>query len=326
MLGTDVASPLTRRFFANQATILYYHGVFPAGSPLLWQFGGMPLDTFAGELRLLLKHFRPVSLAALLELAQTGARIDDPVVSVTFDDGCDTSAAGLAEVLSGLGIPATTFVVTDCIDNRHLMWHHGLSAIRSIRGDDVFIREFNRLSAGIDGNVTIRTADELRAATIRWPMHRKDEYVAALWRSCAMPPVDEFLQERRPYVTWTELSRWCASGHAVGFHTRTHAFCSALTDTEIATEIVQPAAALASRLGASRLPFAYPFGDRFSAPVERHVAAAAGFTCMLGIGDLSRIGTAPGDLTRIAGQEGLTVNLFSRPIARAVLRFLHSAR
>src|SRR4029453_10436364 len=154
------------------------------------------------------------------------------------------------------------------------------------------------------------------SATRIWPMNRKDEYAHALWKACDMPPVLEFLEQYRPYVDWDDLDDWRRRGHTVGLHTDTHPFCSRLTPEEADHEVIRPARELRVRLKTPRVPFAYPFGDRFVPEWESDVAAKAELSCMLGIGGLSRIGTPLQRLDRARGETGLGGAVFFGPLVK----------
>jgi peptidoglycan/xylan/chitin deacetylase (PgdA/CDA1 family) len=314
---TPLLIPLVRPFYRRRANIVYYHGVWRKGSPLARLFGGIDVDKFRNDMTLLSRHFEPVSLDRILRFNQADRKVGKPLVAVTFDDGCDLTRSGATEILDELKIPATTFVVLACVGNRHVMWQHKLSAIRGLRGDDVFVPEFNRVSARVAPGSKLAASGQHVTGTRQWPMDRKDEYADAVWQACGMPPVDEFLEEHRPYVDWRDLDDWRRRGHSVGLHTRTHPFCSRLTSEQIQNELVDAARELRERLDAPAVSFAYPFGNRLPQDMEHGVARRAGFPCMLGINGLSRQGTPPYRLNRVAGEAGLDASMFFRPLWKA---------
>ena len=63
--------------------------------------------------------------------------------------------SGAVDVLDALGVPATMFVVTACVDNRHLMWMHKLQAIAVTRGADRLVQAYNRLMAETGAGPTL---------------------------------------------------------------------------------------------------------------------------------------------------------------------------
>jgi len=314
---SPVISRLLRSFYRRRANIVYYHGIWPTRSAALALFYGIDLDTFRDDMKTLCRYFRPVSLDEVLRANDAGETEGKPPIAVTFDDGSDLAGSGAADVLGDLGIPATTFVVLACVGNRHLMWQHKCSAIQGMRGDDIFVRQFNRLTEKLAPGSSVRSPKEHVARARLWPMERKDEYADALWKACDMPLVGEFLEEHKPYVNWDDLEDWRRRGHEIGLHTRTHPFCSRLNAREIEAEIVEPARELRERLHLTSVPFAYPFGDRLPREQEEGVAAMGRLSCLLGIRGLSPRGTPPYHLDRARAEAGLHDSVFGRPLLHA---------
>jgi peptidoglycan/xylan/chitin deacetylase (PgdA/CDA1 family) len=315
---SPVLWPLVRSFYRRRAGIVFYHGVWQSGSTAKALFYGIDLDAFVDDMKVLRRHFRPVSLDELLHFNSADEAVGKPLIAVTFDDGCELTKSGAVDVLDEIGIPATTFVVLACVGNRHLMWQHKFSAILALRGDDVFVQEFNRLAEKVAPGSSIQSPEGQTFQTRLWPMGRKDEYAEALWQTCDMPPVEEFLQEHLPYVDWPDLEDWRRRGHQVGLHTRTHPFCSRLTTAEVEAELVEPARELRDRLRLSSVPFAYPFGDRLPREREGEVAAMGRLSCLLGINGLSPRGTPPCHLRRANAEVGVNDSVFALPLLRAV--------
>jgi len=314
-------------FFRRRVSILYYHGVWGHGDPCGRIFGGLTLDEFAADMALIANRFRPVPLSRAVEGVESYGHGDErPTVCVTFDDGCDLRRSGAIDVMRHHNVPAATFVVLSCVEGHHLMWQHAFSAIRAAHGDDAFVTQFNGLMDRVGTGSRVANAREALLAAMLWPRVQKEHYVADLWRSCGMPPVDEFLDRTNPYSTWEDLREWQSQGHEVGLHTRTHPVCSALRKwSDIEEEIVEPARVLRSALGLKAVPFAYPFGKRLDHPYEERVADAAGLSCMLGTGDISVTGTSSIALSRASGEEDLSVSLFSRPLLRSLERGIKAA-
>lgn len=318
LASSSVLSPISQPLFASRANIVYYHGVWRRASTSYKSFGGLTLEAFERDMKLLCRYFSPISLCQLLDLNARGEVAQGPLFAVTFDDGCDLTRSGATDVLDSLGIPATTFVVLDCVGNRHLMWQHKFSAIRAARGDDVFVREFNRVASTVRPGTAISSAAQQVSVSRTWPMRRKDEYADEIWRACDMPSVQEFLAAERPYVDWEDLEDWQRRGHDVGLHTKTHPFCSRLDADQIVDEIKEPAVVLAKRIGRSAVPFAYPFGDRLAEDTAKDVLGDASVSCLLGIDGLSALGTPAHHLGRACGEEDVNVSVFARPLANAV--------
>ena len=273
-------------------------------------YTGLTLERFDRSLRLLASRFAFVPLPELLgdEPPDDGP----PRLSVTFDDGFDVGE-GMADVLEANGVKATTFVVTETLGNRNLMWRNKLSALRALRPEEVYVARFNDLATK-SGFAPIADGRSLMAATTAWPMARKEDLVDELWSACAMPPLSEFLDEHRPYFTWPALERWLARGHHVGLHTATHPFCSRIDAPGIVDEVVDPAAALRERLNLSFLPLSYPFGDRLDVATERELVERGVVDAAFGIAGFARRGAPRHSLERACIDASLRFEVFGKAL------------
>jgi hypothetical protein len=92
-----------------------------------------------------------------------------------------------------------------------------------------------------------------------------------------------------------------------------------LTEAESEVEVSQPAYELCHKLGVDSVPFAYPFGDRFTEDRAMTIARSVPLSCMVGIDGLSRIGASKHTLGRARGESGLDSAVFFGPVLRAAL-------
>lgn len=303
---------MARAYFVGHLPIVFYHGVWRRGDERLRLFGGIDAGRFEADLRVLAGRFRFVGLEEILSERQPPGR--DPRVVLTFDDGFDSTDEQILEILARWKVPATAFVNTRSVDYESLMWQHQLFAICALRGERRFCSELNGLLEEIGAKDRVQSFAGQIAVTRSWLPARKDELVSELWRRAEMPSMESFLGEHRPYMDWSGLRAWIDAGHAVGFHTHTHPFCSQLELADLEAEFLAPARGLAARLGSRLLPFAYPFGDRLPEHLERDLVERQAFSCLLGTGGLSRRGTPPHALERIPAEPGLDARVFGRPM------------
>lgn len=309
-----VLRPLARRLFRRHSNVVYYHLVgdrkpyYHTGSS-----GPCTVDRFFRDLEELKRLFRFVTLRELCEFNSGGHAVDEPVLSLTFDDGFSLSAPELLEGLDALGIKVTQFLITSCIDNRDLMWRNKLFAVHAMVPASTYVKHYNALAekAGLE---QLTAGGDLLPLSSRWSASGKDELADELWRACDMPPLEEFLEEHRPYFTWDEIRQWSDAGHTMGFHSHTHPYCSRLADDEIEGEIVQPAKDLRNRLGLDFLPFSYPFGDRLPAATERALLDRGIFDCAFGNSGFAPRGTAPNRLERAGIEKGVGWQVFGRSL------------
>ncbi|MEN3279926.1 MAG: hypothetical protein V7607_1066 [Solirubrobacteraceae bacterium] len=305
-----ISGPFARRTLrglGRRTKIVYAHHV-GSPAPHLAAFGPAfgPEDLDA-QLTTLARHFEFAPLATVLEQTDATASL----VAVTFDDGFDLIASGAKEVLDAHGVKATTFVLTAMLDNRGLMWRNKLSAIRALRAADAYVPAYNRVTAQV-GAPPIREASELLGSAMRWDMARKDELASALWEACDMPPLAEYLDEHRPYLTREQLAAWVADGHSVGLHTATHPDCSRLDADGVRAEILEPARQLSTELGIAPLHFSFPFGRRCRPELEPLLERDGLLACALGIRGFSPSGTRPMRLERASIEGDMRFSVYGK--------------
>jgi peptidoglycan/xylan/chitin deacetylase (PgdA/CDA1 family) len=282
-----LSPPLVRwtlRRLAGRTGIVYGHHVGTPAPHLAGVGGALTPEQLDERLSALGRHFE---FAPLHEVLAEGA---ERRLAVTFDDGFDLVASGALDVLNAHRVRATTFVLTGMRGNRGLMWRNKLSAILALRPPETCVRAYNALATRA-GLPRIAGHAELMRAAMGWDMTRKDELADELWAACDMPPLSEYLDEHRPYLTAGAAARWLADGHTIGLHTRTHPDCSRLDAEGVRIEILEPARSLCAELGCASVAFSYPFGRRCAPAHEPLLEGSGLLDCALGIAGLSRRGT-----------------------------------
>ena len=308
-----ISGPFARRTLGSlgrRTKIVYAHHVGPP-APHLASFGpAFGPEELDAQLTDLGRHVEFAPLEAVL--AQNGSGdAASPLLAVTFDDGFDLVGSGAKEVLDSHGAKATTFVLTAMLDNRGLMWRNKLSAIRALRAPDAYVPAYNEVTARV-GAPAIREASELLGAAMHWDMGRKDELADELWEACDMPPLAEYLDEHRPYMTREQLATWVADGHGVGLHTDTHPDCSRLDAAGVRAEILEPARRLSAELGGAPLAFSYPFGRRCRPELEPLLEQDGVLRCALGIRGFAPAGTSAMRLERASIEGDMRFSVYGK--------------
>ena len=303
---------LARHKLYDRYNIIYYHFI---GEPTPYyglDDAGYVLSHFKRDILKLERYFKFVPIRDLL--SEPWKKGSKPMAALTFDDGFDMITNGVMDFLDTLGISATTFVITSCVDNRRLMWRNKLMSIRQTVPTKVYIGSFNEL-ARRHGLPTIAKPSELLSASATWPMSEKERWVNELWAACGMEPEADFLQRHHPYFTSTGLKEWVEHGHSIGLHTDTHVFCDRLNAEEIQSEIVAPAQLLKAQFDIDWLPFAYPFGNPLKAETARHLCSSGLLSCLLGVRGFARRGTPPYRLERANAQGHYKYEVFGNVLA-----------
>jgi peptidoglycan/xylan/chitin deacetylase (PgdA/CDA1 family) len=278
--------------------VVYYHYVGTADPHYCAFYRGCTAEKLSHDLQVLGLVFDFVPLSEVLAADGSSDR-QRPTLAITFDDGFDLRREGGMDVLDKFGVKATTFVVTAAVGNQMLMWRYVLALIQAKVPSSIWRRHYSELATAY-GFQPLLQSQTLLEATRSWNMKNKDEWASKLWEKCGLPPVEQYLSERRPYFDWKGLQEWVAAGHSVGFHTHTHPFCSRLDPADVEQEIIQPALRLKNRLGIEELCFAYPFGDRFQPDLEHQLFETGLFKALFGTAGLSRRGGSKAKLERLS--------------------------
>jgi peptidoglycan/xylan/chitin deacetylase (PgdA/CDA1 family) len=224
-------------------------------------------EVFAQEMEWLVAHFRPISLAELLDAAK-GRPLPPRPALLTLDDGTSDFKTHAWPVLQRLGIPATLCVPTAYLDRPGAVyWQDRLHQVLSRTSATEF--ELPEI-----GYVSLATSHERRMAKarIRDYLHRfpgdvPDQFVAHLEERLGVctEPIDNFL-------SWDDL-RAMQDGVSVIPHGLTHVRLAGLPADKLRPEIAQPFEDIRNHLGTTTPVFSYPYGS-YDAEVQAAVHEA----------------------------------------------------
>jgi len=242
-----------------QGVILAYHGVTPEPDDPHGLF--LEPKVFAQQMAHLRSHYRPMSLAALLEGVQRGS-LPPGAVAVTFDDGYHDALTTVSPILVKHRIPATFFVATSALAQGGEHWWDLLARI-------FFAAELpsRELAIELEGKVhrfstsaseVLRNAYwDLHGVLVRSSLAKRTEILRRLiaWSDIdSKPPV-------RRSMTPEEVKRLAARrGHSIGAHSVHHLALGHQTEETQQQEVMECKAAL-ERLALTVDAFAYPYGD-----------------------------------------------------------------
>jgi peptidoglycan/xylan/chitin deacetylase (PgdA/CDA1 family) len=246
---------------APVAVILSYHRVAELAPDTHGLCVGV--ETLRAHMEEVGRHYRPVPLESVADGVTTGA-IPPGAVAVSFDDGYLDALESASPVLAACGIPATFFVTTERLDEKHETWWDVLERIflggeRIPRVLDLGSREGGALTASLSSR------DERR--TVHRMMHRKlvamahGERSALLQRIADWSGLDLAPRETHRLMVAGELRRLAErAGHRIGAHTVHHVWLPAETRDTRRGEIAGSKAALEALLSCPVGAFSYPYG------------------------------------------------------------------
>lgn len=125
---------LYRLFFMRRTlALLGYHSISHESSTAethneIYKHLSVSAGMFEKQMRWLQRHdYVFLRFSDLLEIREGKRTMPPRPVLVYFDDGYKDNYLNAYPVLKRLGIPATIFVVTDCLDKKKILWESGVN-------------------------------------------------------------------------------------------------------------------------------------------------------------------------------------------------------
>jgi peptidoglycan/xylan/chitin deacetylase (PgdA/CDA1 family) len=183
---------------------------------------------------------------------------------VTFDDGLAECSSVVGPILMKHRVPCIFFLVTECIDNRYMMYRHKVSLCIS----KMMEMPESDLIWDIGLSSILLSAADTKTDLINSILSLKEKDSAWIDRVCETLEVDckAYLDDNKPYLTQGQVKELMRSGFKIGAHTRRHPFLTGLAAEEMEAEIVGSCNEVRDITGDDEVPFAIPFSG---AGVER---------------------------------------------------------
>lgn len=277
----------------SHLTIVTFHRVLPEDLGHRYPFPGLWVSPAA--LRFCLQHFQQhydcLPLSEAYARWSRSARLERPVLAVTFDDGTRDHHDHAHPVLHEAGVRATFFVPVEAVTRGEALWHDhaAFAAQASGHGDPV---------ARVDHLKRLDPMSRTRRLAELEPPARAVPFWAAM-------------------MTWDQVRALSDAGHEIGSHTMSHGLLPQYPRDRKYHELVESKRLLEQHLGSAIPSVAYPNGDADVETLE--VAAEAGYT----LGVTTRWGT------NHRGTPPLTLrrcDMDDRRFRRARDRALHAPR
>jgi peptidoglycan/xylan/chitin deacetylase (PgdA/CDA1 family) len=204
-----------------------------------------------------------VSLDDLLRGAAAG-RLPERAVAVTLDDGYLDALTTASPILTELGIPATFFVTTDRLDEKHERWWDVLERIFS--GERTLPPTLTLRAGGQPTSIATATGPE-RATALEW-VNRLLWPLDQAARAQMLADILEWsgfigsARDSHRVLTGDEIMTLASrSGHSIGAHTVHHLALSVQAAATKQEEVRDNKATLDALLGRPVEFFAYPYGE-----------------------------------------------------------------
>jgi peptidoglycan/xylan/chitin deacetylase (PgdA/CDA1 family) len=267
--GTRLLLYIARHYNGPRLLIITYHSITSASDRDT--FLGFPVDIFEEHLKVIRKNFKIVSMKEGLE-ALCEANPRDFYAAINFDDGYMDNYLYAYPILKKYGMPATIFLTTDFIGNRHIFWwdrvFNILSSLKSRDIDIDFGSErfyFNR--------DTLQDKKQAADCINRFLRQQKEDTIEYLvGRFQNQFPLEKELKPSL-MLGWREIKEMDRDIISFGSHTKTHRNLCLLGDDEVREELIGSKREIERHLGTEVVGFSYPFGI-FDERIKRLVREA----------------------------------------------------
>ena len=235
LMKTPSLVKLLLNYKSDSLRIVYYHIVTEKNQPYYFDNKSITPKEFECQINFLKKHYEIISLSEAMLYAKEKKSLKKKLV-LTFDDGFTENHTVIAPILSKNNLSAVFYLMSNCIDNKDLMWRNKLLLINKV--------DRNNLDNGIKliskkyKLETKRSRNLMEWSFKYFPMDVKDEIVNLLWKLTLDIGVEEYLEKNEPYLTSKQIVELNSQGFEFGSHSMSHPIFSKLTYQEFEHEIV----------------------------------------------------------------------------------------
>jgi CelD/BcsL family acetyltransferase involved in cellulose biosynthesis/peptidoglycan/xylan/chitin deacetylase (PgdA/CDA1 family) len=254
--------------------IFIFHRVNDDFDPFL---ASVPVEAFRRQMEFLKKHFPVLSMDEIARGAfpQTGEKY---CVAITFDDGYRDNFSCAFPVLKNLGMPASIFLTTGCVESGEMPWYDQISwafkltvqphaALNSLGGPDFSLEDRKQRLQAMGKTLTwLRGLGE-------------EERIRAIPQTLETLHVPVHLKVPNPMLAWDEIRQMAKHNISFGAHTVSHPALARVSDDCLEAEIVGSKNKIEEKLQLPVRHFAYPFGQPADiGPKAKSAVQRAGFS------------------------------------------------
>lgn len=249
--------------------VLLFHSIDERDLLSLKDLGNIRPALFEKLIVKLRKEFDVVSLKEAVRYISGETKPKERLIAFTFDDGPKSYAAHAVPIMEAYGLPSSSFLITDCIDDRSIYWrylynyciHKGLA--RKLAG---FIHD--------EYKADIRE-DEIISFSRNHYDRTKNRCIVERLLESVVPEEEYRSSEQGLFLSLEDIGRLKENPLvSFGIHTCSHPVLKCLSDEEILDEIAGSLNFYRSRIGDDNPMLSIPFGRLFMDYDERAIATA----------------------------------------------------
>ena len=255
------------QYRTDSLRIIYYHVVSDTRHRYYFDGKTINSDEFIYQIDMFQRHFEIISLTEALQFSSKGQSLRKKLV-ITFDDGFYENYSVIAPILIEKKLKATFYLIGNCIDNKDLMWRNKLLLINKTK-DKVNLEKSIREISDEYGLKSGSSKNLMSWSFKVFPMDKKEEIVNKLWQLVLEIPIQEYLEEYKPYMTRHHIRELSTEGFEFGTHSMSHPIFNRLGYNNFRDEILNSRSFISQLTGGNVNTFSYPFGVRANADFEK---------------------------------------------------------
>jgi len=262
--------------------VVYYHIVSNSLEiPYYYKKNLFSENSLKEQLSWFIKNgYKFITLDEAVNLTKNNEKATKTIVFTT-DDGFRENYDLFAPTFRIYDIKPTMFLISNCLDNKDLMWVNKVYYIKNKVSQRTQISICDELAKKY--NLAGKFQD-IVSFSDTWPMNEKDNLANEAWKLAGLQPINEFLEEHQPYMTNTQVKELIDNGYQIGSHSTSHPDFSKLSDEEVKYEMNYSKQIIKESFGID--------GIRPSALIEENLYSNGNYELYFGVkSNLTNIGT-----------------------------------
>jgi peptidoglycan/xylan/chitin deacetylase (PgdA/CDA1 family) len=241
--------------------LLAYHSINEYGEDRIRTPNIVTPAAFEAQIRYLAAKYHVMALPECIARMKEGRPFPRRTAAITLDDGYKDNVVTAAPILRRYGVPATFFVVTDCMGAGRLKWEDELSClVRRSRAQNLSLTLPS-------GQVSLDTGSgKARLLAIQVLVN----LLGRLEPTERSQILDELRQQTKAkcddgpgvMMTWDDVRRLADTpAFSIGSHSATHEHLSRIPRDRVVLEVTRSKERLENEIARPVVLFAYPYGD-----------------------------------------------------------------
>lgn len=242
----------------NKLKIIYYHTISDSFLEYFPKETTQSIDTFKRQIHYLNKRYNIISLEEAIFKFENKENFNNNLV-ITTDDGFKENYTIISPILNDFNLKFTALLCNNFIDNKSLMWRNVLFYIKNKVSKEEINKVIEQSYSTYELSLPKKEEDIMQWSLRTWPYKLKDELASFFWESLFEESIEDFLNEKKPYLTSSQVNEMLNSGFTIGSHSRSHPYFKDMTNNEIRFETIEAANQLEEKFNTKISSFSFPF-------------------------------------------------------------------